>query len=192
MSPKISRVTPFFENCEIVSKDEQPTHRAPRFLTLDSGKGHLQDRYPLGRLETSMRVGVVSDTHTDSIDQLPRGLLGVLTGMDMVLHAGDFTERPLLDELRRMRNFTGVYGNLDSFDVKKQLHAIETVEAGGFRIGLNHPAEGGAPLNLEDRLRPKFQDVHAIVFGHSHQPMNETKGGVLFFNPRQRNRHSSC
>ncbi len=130
-----------------------------------------------------MKIGILSDTHVASIDELPREIADVLTGMDMVLHAGDFTERPLLDELRRMRNFTGVYGNLDSFDVKKQLHATETVEAGGFRIGLNHPAEGGAPLNLEDRLRPKFKDVQAIVFGHSHQPMNETKGGVLFFNP---------
>ena len=36
---------------------------------------------------------------------------------------------------------------------------------------------------MEDRLRPKFQDPHVIVFGHSHQPMNETKGGVLYFNP---------
>ncbi len=130
-----------------------------------------------------MKIGVLSDTHTDSIDQLPRGLVDILTGMDMVLHAGDFTERPLLDDLRKMKNFTGVYGNLDSFDVKKQLHAIETVEAGGFKIGLNHPAEGGTPLNLDERLRPKFQDIHAIIFGHSHEPVNETKGGVLFFNP---------
>ncbi len=130
-----------------------------------------------------MKIGVLSDTHTGSIDQLPRGLVDILTGMDMVLHAGDFTERPLLDELRKMKNFTGVYGNLDSFDVKKQLHAIETVKAGGFKIGLNHPAEGGTPLNLDERLRPKFQDIHAIVFGHSHEPVNEIKGGVLFFNP---------
>ena len=130
-----------------------------------------------------MKIGILSDTHVASIDQIPRGLVDVLKGMDQILHAGDYTERPLLDELRRLGKFTGVYGNLDPFEVKKELHAIETVEAGGFRIGLNHPAEGGAPLNLEDRLRPKFKDVQAIVFGHSHQPMNETKGGVLFFNP---------
>ncbi len=130
-----------------------------------------------------MRIGVISDTHTHSIDQLPRGLVDVLTGMDMILHAGDFTERMVLEKLRRMGKFVGVYGNLDSFDVKKELHAIETIEAGGFKIGLNHPSEGGTPLNLEDRLRPKFQNVQAIVFGHSHQPMNETKWGMLFFNP---------
>ncbi|MBI4175590.1 MAG: metallophosphoesterase family protein [Candidatus Aenigmarchaeota archaeon] len=130
-----------------------------------------------------MRIGVLSDTHTDSIDKLPGGLVKVLTGMDMILHAGDFTERMVLEKVRGLGKFVGVYGNLDSFDVKKELHAIETVEAGGFKIGLNHPAEGGAPLNLEDRLRPKFQDVNVIVFGHSHQPTNQTKEGVLFFNP---------
>lgn len=125
----------------------------------------------------------MSDTHIDSIDRLPRGLLDALSGMDMVLHAGDFTGRPVLDELRRLERFVGVYGNLDSFDVKKELHAIETVDAGGFKIGMNHPSEGGTPLNLGERLRPKFKDINALVFGHSHQPMNETKGGVLFFNP---------
>ncbi len=130
-----------------------------------------------------MKIGVLSDTHVDSIDQLPRELVGVLKGMDMIVHAGDFTSRTLLDQLRRLGRFVGVYGNLDSFDVKKELHAIETIEAGGIKIGLNHPSEGGTPLNLEQRLRPKFHDAHAIVFGHTHQAQNETKDGVLFFNP---------
>ncbi|HEY4822666.1 MAG TPA: metallophosphoesterase family protein [Candidatus Bathyarchaeia archaeon] len=130
-----------------------------------------------------MKIGILSDTHVASIDELPRELADVLTGMDLIVHAGDFTGRTLLDELRRFGKFIGVYGNLDSFDVKKELHAIETIDAGGFKIGLSHPSEGGAPLNLEDRLRPKFQDVQAIVFGHSHQAKSETRGGVLFFNP---------
>jgi hypothetical protein len=130
-----------------------------------------------------MRIGVLADTHTNSIENFPRGLVDALRKLDMILHAGDYTERAVLNELRALGKFVGVYGNLDSFDVKKELHAIETVEVGGFKIGINHPAEGGTPLNLPDRLRPKFQNVNVIVFGHSHQPMNETQGGVLFFNP---------
>lgn len=130
-----------------------------------------------------MRIGVISDTHTGSIDGIPRKVIEVLRKMDLIVHAGDFTERPVLDELRNLGSFRGVYGNLDSFDVKKELHAIETIEAGGFKIGVNHPAEGGTPLNLEDRIRPKFGDVQAIIFGHSHQTVNESKGGILFFNP---------
>ncbi len=130
-----------------------------------------------------MRIGVISDTHTGSIDGIPRKVIEVLRKMDLIIHAGDFTERPVLDALRNLGSFRGVYGNLDSFDVKKELHAIETIEAGGFKIGVNHPAEGGTPLNLEDRIRPKFGDVQAIIFGHSHQTVNESKGGILFFNP---------
>jgi len=133
--------------------------------------------------QSPMRIGVISDTHIGSIDRLPRGLVDVLGGMDMVLHAGDFTEWPVLDGLRRLGRFAGVYGNLDSFDVRKELHAVEVVEAGVFKIGLNHPSEGGTPLNLGERIRPKFQDVHVVVYGHSHEPMNEMKGGVLLFNP---------
>lgn len=72
---------------------------------------------------------------------------------------------------------------MDSWEVRRELPAIETIETGGFKIGVNHPDEGGAPFNLEERLRPKFKEAQAIIFGHSYQAKNETKGGVLYFNP---------
>src|SRR5207249_5119253 len=52
-----------------------------------------------------------------------------------------------------------------------------------FKIGVNHPAEGGSPHSLEQRLRPKFPGVHAIIHGHSHQTKNDFRDGVLWFNP---------
>ncbi len=66
-----------------------------------------------------MRIGVISDTHTGSIDGIPRKVIEVLRKMDLIIHAGDFTEGPVLDELRNLGSFRGVYGNLDSFDVKR-------------------------------------------------------------------------
>lgn len=38
-----------------------------------------------------MKICVISDTHTDSIDDLPRRVLDELSGADMIIHAGDFT-----------------------------------------------------------------------------------------------------
>ena len=130
-----------------------------------------------------MKIGVISDTHTNSLDRLPRKLLDELSGTDLIIHAGDYTEKKLLDDLRNLGRFVGVYGNMDSWEIRRELPAIENIDAAGFRIGLNHPAEGGAPFDLEKRLRPKFKEVHVIVYGHSHQTKNEVKDGILYFNP---------
>ncbi len=126
-----------------------------------------------------MKICVISDTHTDSIDNLSRVILDELSGADMIIHAGDFTSKRLVDELRGIGTFRGVYGNIDGPDIRKEL----PLQAEGFMIGLNHPAEGGSPLTLEQRLRPKFPGVHAIIHGHSHRTKNDLRDGVLWFNP---------
>lgn len=130
-----------------------------------------------------MKICIISDTHTDSIDNLPRKVLDELSGAEMIIHAGDFTGRRLVDALRRMGPFRGVYGNIDGPDVREELPAIETVQVGDFKIGINHPAEGGSPLTIEKRLKPKFPGVQAIIHGHSHQAKNESRDGILWFNP---------
>ncbi len=130
-----------------------------------------------------MKICVISDTHTDSIDNLPRRVLDDLSGADMIIHAGDFTGKRFLDALRRIGLFRGVYGNIDGSDVRKELPAIDIVHVGDFKIGVNHPAEGGSPHTLEQRLRPKFPGVQAIIHGHSHQTKNDFRDDVLWFNP---------
>ena len=110
-----------------------------------------------------MKIVIISDTHADSIDNLPRRVLDELSGADMIIHAGDFTGKRLLDALRKIGPFRGVYGNIDGPEVRKELPAIDTIQAEDFMIGVNHPAEGGSPLTLEHRLRPKFPGVQAII-----------------------------
>jgi putative phosphoesterase len=134
-------------------------------------------------LETLVKILVISDTHTDSIDNLPRRVLDELSGADMIIHAGDFTSKHLVDALRKIGTFRGVYGNIDGPEVRKELPAIDTIQAEDFMIGLNHPAEGGSPLTLEQRLRPKFPEVQAIIHGHSHRAKNDFRDGILWFNP---------
>src|SRR2546427_12582308 len=132
---------------------------------------------------TIVKIAVISDTHTDSIDNLPKRVLDELSGADMIIHAGDFTGKRLVDALRKVGPFRGVYGNIDGPDVGKELREIEIVQAGDFKIGVNHPAEGGSPHTLEQRLRPKFTGVQPIIHGHSHQPKNDFRDGILWFNP---------
>jgi uncharacterized protein len=130
-----------------------------------------------------MKIGVLSDTHTDSLERLPKKLVDDLSGMDLVIHAGDFTGKRLVDGLRKLGPFRGVYGNIDGPEVRRELPAVDTVEAGGFKIGVNHPSEGGPPKSIEERIRAKFTDVQVIIHGHSHQTKNIVKNGVLWFNP---------
>ena len=130
-----------------------------------------------------VKIVVISDSHTDSIDNLPRQVLDEISGADMTIHAGDFTGKRLVDELRKIGLFRGVYGNIDGPDVRKELPAIDIVQIGDLKIGVNHPAEGGSPHTLEQRLRPKFPGVQAIIHGHSHRTKNDFRDGVLWFNP---------
>ena len=130
-----------------------------------------------------MNLCVISDTHTDSIDNLPKRVLDELSGADMIIHAGDFTGKPLVDALREIGPFRGVHGNIDGPEVRKELPAMDIVQVADFRMGLNHPAEGGSPHTLEQRLRPKFPGVQAIIDGHSHQTKNDFRDGILWFNP---------
>jgi len=130
-----------------------------------------------------LKICVISDTHTDSIDDMPRRVLDELSGADMILHAGDFTGKSLVDALRKIGPFRGVYGNIDGPDVRKELPSIDIVQVGDLKIGVNHPAEGGPPQTLEQRLRPKFSGVQAIIHGHSHKTKNDFRDGVLWFNP---------
>jgi len=130
-----------------------------------------------------MKIVFLSDTHTDSINNLSRKLVETLGASDLIIHSGDFTDKQLVDDLRKLGNLRGIYGNIDGPDVRSELPDIDNVEVEGFRIGVNHPAEGGAPTTIEQRIRKKFDKVNVIIHGHSHRTKNDWKEGVLWFNP---------
>jgi putative phosphoesterase len=76
---------------------------------------------------------------------------------------------------------TAVHGNVDSDDLRRLLPAERLVDADGARIAMVHDA-GPAHGRLE-RLRLRFPDADAVVFGHSHMPLHEEGDGFQIFNP---------
>lgn len=132
-----------------------------------------------------MRIGVISDTHIpDRAKEIPKKALQEFKKVDMVIHAGDLVSMYVLDELNTVcKNVKAVHGNMDPEDVRKSLPEKQIIKIGKYTIGLTHGF--GAPKNLIENLTPYFKDdkVDVIIFGHSHNPVNETKGGILFFNP---------
>lgn len=130
-----------------------------------------------------MRIGVISDTHIPrTCPSLPAKVIEAFSGVDMILHAGDLVEIKVLRDLEKIAKTMAVYGNMDESEVRNLLHEKETIKIGGFTIGLIHGY--GQPANIMNYVKKQFiGKVDAIVFGHLHAPVNETKNGVLFFNP---------
>ena len=114
---------------------------------------------------------------------------------DLVLHAGDFSVAPVLEDIRALGpQVAAVHGNVDSADVRRLLPERQVVDAGGVRIGLVHDA--GPSSGRLRRMRLAFPECDAVVFGHSHIPLHEEDGGFQIFNPgsptdrRRQPRHS--
>ncbi len=129
-----------------------------------------------------MRILVISDTHIPrSAHDLPEAMYKEIENVDMIVHAGDLVEKDVLEKLQSLRETKAVYGNMDSAALHHLLKDKEVFQAGSFKIGLIHGY--GAPANLIDTVAGEFKGVDAIIFGHSHEPVNMVKDGVLFFNP---------
>jgi len=130
-----------------------------------------------------LRIGVLSDTHAHSLEDIPRKVIDSLSSADMIIHAGDFTAVEVLDGLKKLGKVKAVQGNMDSAELKSILPAKEVFEVGNKRIGITHGS--GGPWGIERRVREIFaQDrVDVIVYGHSHESQNKIIDGILFFNP---------
>jgi putative phosphoesterase len=130
-----------------------------------------------------MKIGVLSDSHVSSFAQLNDKILTALAEVDLIVHAGDFVTKDVLDGLKQMGQVKAVRGNMDSDEIKGILPEKELLEIGDRKIGIIHG--WGSPYGIDDRVGNVFSGVDIIIYGHSHYPQNEIKNGVLFFNPGQ-------
>ena len=128
-----------------------------------------------------MRIGVISDTHMHSFEEMPQKLARALSDVDLIVHAGDFVGSAVLEGLRRLGEVKAVRGNVDSAKLRGLLPEKETIVVGGKKIGITHG--WGGPEGIEERVRGLFDEVDVIIYGHSHEARNEQIGGILFFNP---------
>ena len=73
----------------------------------------------------------------------------------------------------------------DPPEIRQQLPAEATFEVCGKRIAVFHPYWGGPPYGIEDEMVARYPNAHAILFGHTHDPLIETRKGILLLNPGQ-------
>ena len=130
-----------------------------------------------------MRIGVISDTHVRACGEIPERIQVALTEVDLIVHAGDFTESSVLGGLRALGEVKAVCGNMDSSELKRMLPEKELFVVNGKKIGLTHGS--GGPWGIASRVRQLFADVDLIIFGHSQELCHQYLEGILLFNPGQ-------
>jgi len=122
--------------------------------------------------EQSVIVGVISDTH----GLLRPEALEALHGSRHIIHAGDVGAPELLEKLASIAPLTAIRGNVDKGAWARKLPETEVVEIAGLSICVLHDL---AKLDL----KPEAAGFAVVISGHSHVPKQETRHGVLYFNP---------
>ena len=117
-------------------------------------------------------IGVISDTH----GLLRPEALEALRGSEHIIHAGDIGDSEILDRLATIAPLTAIRGNVDNAAWARRLPETEVVELGGISIYVLHDL---AKIDL----KPEAAGFQVVVSGHSHSPKQETRSGVLYFNP---------
>jgi uncharacterized protein len=133
--------------------------------------------------ENCMKIGVLSDTHLmDPHDGFKKAVEFHFRDVEEIFHAGDFVNGSIVEYLSGLKELVAVRGNMDPEGIRKAFPVKRIIEIEGFKIGLIHG--GGAPFGIESRIREEFFDeVDAIVYGHTHTPAYHQVRGIYFFNP---------
>jgi len=119
-----------------------------------------------------MLIGVISDTH----GLLRPEALAALQGAEHIIHAGDIGASEVLVALAEIAPVTAVRGNNDKGGWANRLPATAVFEADGVSIYVLHDL---GELDLD----PAGAGFGVVIAGHSHQPSQDKRDGVLFFNP---------
>jgi putative phosphoesterase len=131
-----------------------------------------------------VRLLVIADTHVPArARDLPGEVWSAVDAADVVLHAGDWIDVPLLDAMQeRSKRLIGVYGNNDGSRLRARLPEVARTVLDGLRVAVVH--ETGAAAGRERRCEAQFRDCDVLFFGHSHIPWDSTTpGGLRLLNP---------
>jgi putative phosphoesterase len=138
---------------------------------------------------------LISDTHVPvRARRLPSQVWDEVERADVVVHAGDWVDVRLLDELEeRAHQVVGVVGNNDGPRLRARLPEVARQTLAGVRVAVVH--ETGARQGRERRALERFPDTDLLVFGHSHIPWDTSTGGLRLLNPgspTDRRREPAC
>jgi len=119
-----------------------------------------------------MQVGIISDTH----GLMRPEALAALAGSDLIIHAGDVGKPEVLRVLEQLAPTFAVRGNVDEGPWSDRLPERLDVAVGRLRFHVLH--------RISDlKIDPAAERIAAVIYGHSHKPVIEWRGELLFLNP---------
>lgn len=129
-------------------------------------------------LDGVTRIGVISDTH----GLVRPELYDRLSGVDVILHAGDLGSDTIRLELEPIAPLHAVAGNVDGFGASEYPRWLR-FRLGERFIGLTHVALKGRALTPSVTSWLAEHPVDVLIFGHTHEPLIEDRNGLTLFNP---------
>jgi len=130
------------------------------------------------------RLLLLADTHVPRrARDLPAEVWRAVEEADVVVHAGDWVDVGLLDELEaRSARLVACWGNNDHGELRERLPEVARAEIEGVRLGVVH--ETGQAKGREERMAAAYADLDVLVFGHSHIPWDTVAPtGLRLVNP---------
>ncbi|TSA38507.1 MAG: metallophosphoesterase [Porphyromonadaceae bacterium] len=128
-----------------------------------------------------IRIGVLSDTH----GQIDQPVLDFFKDCDEIWHAGDLGDTRVMDVLAEGRVFRGVYGNIDGWEVRRELpefleFTVEEVKVMITHIGFYSGHYLNEVVKRLNQFKPKL-----FICGHSHilKIKNDPGRQMLHINP---------
>jgi putative phosphoesterase len=130
-----------------------------------------------------MRLALLADTHLPrGKRRLPDRCLELIRAADLLIHAGDISTAEALGQLRAVGPpVRAIHGNVDSPELRRELPEELVLTLEGVRLAVVH--DPGPAAGRAERLRIRFPDADAVVFGHTHLPQHERRGDFQIFNP---------
>jgi uncharacterized protein len=128
-------------------------------------------------------IAILADTHMPKgARRLPPRCVELVSAAEAVIHAGDFFSLTALEEIRALCPLVhAVHGNVDEPALQQALPLTIEIDLGGRSLAALHDA--GPARGRLTRLRRRFPEADAVVFGHSHLPLLEEEDGFQIFNP---------
>ncbi|HDQ71313.1 MAG TPA: metallophosphoesterase [Chloroflexi bacterium] len=161
-------------------------------------------------MQNALTLGLLSDTHLPyRLKRIPQAALDALSGVDLILHAGDVDDPAALAPLRAIAPVHAVRGNWHLQDlsdggaslpllIELDLMDHRVLVTHGHRPGLLGFLEKGINLTacwlklthngkfnhaIAHRLSQRYPHADVIVFGHTHRAYVRQIGRQLLINP---------
>ena len=131
-----------------------------------------------------MKLAIIADTHIPrGTRTIPQACLDRCAQADAILHAGDLTTLDVLDLLNELGPpVHAIHGNVDGAAVRNVLPEARQDRFASCTIAMVH--DPGPRAGRVERLRTRFPEADAVVFGHTHMPEHqEGAGSFQIFNP---------